>query len=101
MIADFRVIPLGAGTHLTTQVAEVIKLVEASKLNYAINDMSTTVEGDWDSIMKLMRQCCQKVLETSDRVNLIISIDERKDKVVRLGDKIKAVEEAVGKTLKK
>ncbi|HHT9153678.1 MAG TPA: thiamine-binding protein, partial [Candidatus Hypogeohydataceae bacterium YC40] len=73
----------------------------ASKLNYAINDMTTTVEGDWDSIMKLMKQCCQKVLETADRVALTITIDDRKDKVVHLGDKVKAVEQAIGKTLKK
>jgi uncharacterized protein (TIGR00106 family) len=101
MLADFRIIPIGTGTHLTPQIAEVLKLVEASKLNYALNDMTTTVEGDWDSVMKLMKQCCQKVLEGADRVNLIISIDERKDKVVHLGDKIKSVEKALGKTLKK
>ncbi len=101
MLADFRIIPIGKGTHLTTQIAEVMKLVEASKLNYAINDMTTTVEGDWDSVMKLMRQCCQKVLEGADRVNLAITIDERKDKVVRLGDKVKSVEQTLGKSLKK
>jgi uncharacterized protein (TIGR00106 family) len=101
MIADFRIIPIGKGTHLTPQVAEVLKLVEASKLNYAINDMTTTVEGDWDSVMKLMKQCYQKVLEGADRVTLSITIDERKDKVVHLGDKVKAVEQTLGRTLKK
>lgn len=101
MLADFRIIPIGKGTHLTPQIAEVMKLVEASKLNYAINDMTTTVEGDWDSVMKLMRQCCHKVLEGADRVTLAVTIDERKDKTVHLGDKVKSVEQTLGKSLKK
>ncbi len=100
MMADFRVVPIGTGSSsLSTQLAEVLNVVDSSGVSYKVNDMRTVVEGDWDTVMGLIRKCHEKMLENSDRVTTIITIDERKGKTVHIGDKVASIENALGKPL--
>ena len=63
--------------------------------------MGTTVEGSWDEVMALIKKCRDKMLESTNRIYLTIQIDERKGAKGQITDKVKSVEERLGKTLKK
>jgi uncharacterized protein YqgV (UPF0045/DUF77 family) len=43
-------------------IEEAIKLIEASGLPYRVGALDTTVEGDWDSLLKLMTNMNNRVL---------------------------------------
>jgi uncharacterized protein (TIGR00106 family) len=62
--------------------------------------MGTTVEGEWDEVMGLIKNCRDKMLEGFSRVYLVIKIDERKGRGERITGKIKSVEEKLGKELR-
>ncbi len=101
MIANFSVVPIGKGNSLSTQVAEVLKIVDESGINYKLHSMGTVLEGDWDGILKLIKKCHKKILKNSDRVLTTITIDDRKGKSGRIVGKVQSVERKLGRELRK
>jgi len=99
MIAEFSIMPVGKGESLSVDVAEAIKIVSESGLPSKTGAMSSSVEGDWDEVMGLIKKCRDKLLEKANRVYLIIKIDERKGAVGRLTGKLTSIEEKLGKSL--
>jgi len=101
MLIEFSIIPIGVGSSIGGQLAEVLKIVDTSGLPYKVNPMGTVIEGDWDEIMKLIKKCHKTVMRTGERVLTTISIDDRKGKPNRIEEKVKSIERRIGKTLKK
>lgn len=100
-MAEFSVVPIGKGESVGQYVAECLRIVEASGLEYRINPMGTVLEGDYDSVMRVVRQCHMRVLEMSPRVITTVKIDDRVGKTGTLASKIESVERRLGKELKK
>ena len=84
MLVEFSVIPIGIGSSLGAQLAEVLKIVDASGLPYKLNPMGTVVEGEWDEIMKLVKKCHGTVMKKGERTVTTITIDDRKGKPNRI-----------------
>lgn len=104
MLAELEIIPVGtASPSLSGLLAEVAKLIDKSGLDYRVGPMGTVVEGDWDRIMVLAKQCHQAVLSSATRVMTTIRIDDRKDKpgTGRITQKVASLEAKVGRPLRK
>ena len=104
MLAELEIVPIGtAGPSLSGQLAEVARLIDRSGLDYRVGAMGTVVEGEWDRIMTLAKQCHQAILGSADRVMTTIRIDDRKDKPGggRIVQKVQSLETKVGKPLKR
>ncbi len=100
MVVNFTIVPIGKDSSLSTKVAEVLKIVSDSGIDYKLHSMGTILEGEWDEIMKLIKKCHKKILKDSDRVLTTITIDDRKGRTGRISGKIKSVERKLGKKLK-
>jgi uncharacterized protein (TIGR00106 family) len=101
MLVEFTIIPIGVGSSLGEKLAEVLKIVDASGLPYKVNPMGTVIEGEWNEVMKLIKQCHETVMKTGERAITTLSIDDRKGKINRIEEKVKSVERRIGKSLKK
>jgi uncharacterized protein (TIGR00106 family) len=101
MLAEFSVVPIGKGESVSRYVAECLRIVEASGLDYRINPMGTVLEGQYDDVMDVVRRCHMRVMEMSDRVITTVKIDDRAGKKGTLASKIESVEKELGKELKK
>ena len=101
MLAEFSVVPIGKGESVSQYVAECLKIVEASGLDYRINPMGTVLEGDYDQVMAVIRNCHMRVMDISSRVITTVKIDDRKNTKGMLDSKIRSVEEKLGKELRK
>jgi len=100
MLAEFSIVPLGKGEHLADPIAEVLKIVDESGLDYRLHAMGTEVEGDWDAVMGLIKRCHQRMAGRCNRVYTQIKIDDFKGQANMLSSKVGAVERRVGKKLK-
>ncbi len=100
MLVEFSVLPVGRGESLSPQIAEVLKIVVESGVSYKTNPMGTVLEGDWDSVMALIRKCHDAVMKNSGRVITSIKIDDRKGTSVRIDKKLESVEQKRGMKLK-
>jgi len=101
MLAEFSVVPLGKGESVSQYVAECIKIVESSGLDYRLNPMGTVLEGEYDQVMSVIRSCHARVMEMSDRVITSIKIDDRKGRKDMLDGKIQSVQKKLGKEVRK
>ncbi len=104
MLAEFEIVPIGTGSpSLSTLLAQVAKLIDASGLAYRVGPMGTVVEGEWDAVMALAKRCHQAALQSSSRVMTTIRIDDRTDKpgAGRITQKVQSLEAKVGKVLRK
>ena len=101
MLAAFSIVPVGVGDSIGDQLAEVLKIIDASGLPYKINPMGTVIEGEWDDVMKLVKKCHTIIMKTEERVVTSITIDDRPGKPNRIDEKVKSIERRLGKSLKK
>ena len=104
MLAELEIVPIGTSSaSVSGLLAEVAKLVDCSGLDYRVGPMGTVVEGDWDRVMQLAKQCHQAMLQSADRVMTTIRIDDRKDKPGggRIAQKVQSLEAKVGRPLKR
>jgi uncharacterized protein (TIGR00106 family) len=71
------VTPLGVGDSVGDLVAEAIRVVRASGLPNRTDAMFTTVEGEWDEVMAVIKQAVDVVAEKAPRVSLSLKADVR------------------------
>jgi len=101
MLAQFSIVPLDKGVSVGSEVAKVVDIIDNSGLPYKLNPMGTVVEGTWDEVMKLIRQCHEETVHGSERVLTSISIDDRKGLKNRIEGKIISLEKRLNKSLRK
>ncbi len=101
MMAEVSMVPIGKGVSVSEYVAESMKIIDASGLDYRVNPMATVILGDYDEVMSVVRKCHMRMMELSQRVITSIKIDDRKDEKATLDSKIRSVERRLGKELKK
>jgi uncharacterized protein (TIGR00106 family) len=77
MIVAFSVTPLGVGTDVAEYVADAVKVVRASGLPSRTDAMFTTVEGEWDEVMAVVKAACDAVAARAPRVSVVLKADIR------------------------
>ena len=58
-------------------VAAAVREVMESGLPWELTSMFTTVEGDWDEVMAVVKRAVDVVAEVSPRVGLVLKADIR------------------------
>jgi len=101
MIAEFSIIPVGKDESLGELVAKIVDVIDTSGLPYKLTAMGTLVEGEWDDIQELIKECHFRMKRFSSRVMTFISIDDREGAKGRLEGKVEDVENILGRELKK
>jgi uncharacterized protein (TIGR00106 family) len=95
-------VPVGKGESLGVEVSKVLNIVDESGLSYKAGAMGTVVEGEWNELLALVKQCHELIRGEATRVVTTIKIDDRPLKSSdRITGKIFSVEEHLGRELKK
>ncbi|MER5777260.1 MTH1187 family thiamine-binding protein [Streptomyces sp. NPDC002039] len=77
MIVAFSVTPLGVGEEVGEYVADAVRVVRESGLPNRTDAMFTTVEGEWDQVMDVVRRAVAAVEARAPRVSFILKADIR------------------------
>ncbi|MGW5684346.1 MTH1187 family thiamine-binding protein [Nonomuraea sp. NPDC003754] len=77
MIVAFSITPLGVGEGVSEPVARAVKVVRDSGLPNRTDAMFTTVEGEWDEVMDVVKRAVEAVGEVAPRVSLVLKADVR------------------------
>jgi uncharacterized protein (TIGR00106 family) len=101
MLIELSIVPLGYDVRWSDQLAEALKLIDASGLPYVLTPSGTCIEGDWDEVMALVRRCHELVRQSSPHVLTSIRIEDEEGGRDQLTRSIASVEEKVGRPLRK
>lgn len=85
----------------SADVAKVIDIIDKSGLPYKLGPMSTTIEGGWEPVMKVINKARLMLRKRHSRVYIIITIDDRKGARKRITGKIDSVERKLGRKVSK
>lgn len=89
---EISVIPIGVGISVSHYVAECVKIVSQSGLNYTLTPMGTIIEGEVEQLLILAAKLHKTPFDNgAKRVVTQIKIDERIDKNVSALDKVNSV----------
>lgn len=92
MLVAFSVTPLGAGEEVGGLVAEAVRVVRESGLPNRTDAMFTTVEGEWDEVMAVVKAAADAVAARAPRVSLVLKADLRPGVTGALDAKVESVE---------
>jgi uncharacterized protein (TIGR00106 family) len=86
--------PIGEGVSVAAYVAEALRVVrDQDRVRWELGAMFTTLEGEADEIFALVRRMQEAVFAAGAvRVSTVLKMDDRRDQVVRMEDKVRAVE---------
>jgi uncharacterized protein (TIGR00106 family) len=92
VLVAFSVTPLGVGEAVGEVVAEAVRVVRESGLPNQTDAMFTTVEGDWDEAMAVVKAAVEAVAARAPRVSLVLKADIRPGVTGALTAKVETVE---------
>ena len=92
MLVAFSVTPLGVGENVGEIVAEAVRVVRGSGLPNRTDAMFTTVEGDWDEAMAVVKQAVDAVAARAPRVSLVLKADLRPGVTDALTAKVETID---------
>jgi len=92
MLVAFSVTPLGVGDAVGTYIADAVRVVRDSGLPNHTDAMFTTVEGDWDEVMAVVKQAVDVVAAKAPRVSVVLKADIRPGATGALTAKMESLE---------
>ena len=100
VLAELTITSLGRGTHQSRDLADLLKIIDQSQLPYTLTPCGTCIEGDWDEVMAIVKQCHQQARSVSTHVMTTIRIEDEEGATNKLTENVAAVERAAGRPLK-
>lgn len=76
MLFELSLIPIHASGRLSDHLAEAVRIIDKSGLNYEVTPGGTCVTGDWETVMPVLKRCHQKMRTVSDHVVTTIKIED-------------------------
>jgi uncharacterized protein (TIGR00106 family) len=101
MLVELSIIPVGHGPHMSAELAKALQLVDASGLPYQLTPSGTCIEGEWEEVMPLIRQCHERVRKSVAHVVTLIKIEDDEGERHKLTRNVASVAEKVGHPLQR
>ena len=94
IISQLSIAPVGLGTSLSKYVKIVINTLRKNNIKFETNDMATIIETEnLDTLFNVVNEAHNSVVKSgAKRVITELKIDDRKDKKVIIGTKVKAIQ---------
>ena len=79
MLVAFSISPTSTSDDgsVSEAVAAAVRVVKESGLPWELTSMFTTVEGEWDEVMAVVKRAVDVVAKASPRVGLVLKADIR------------------------
>ncbi len=98
MLVAFSVTPLGVGEEVGAYVADAVRVVRESGLPNRTDAMFTTIEGEWDEVLDVVKRACEAAQDSArrdgagGRISLVLKADIRPGVTGALDAKVATVE---------
>ena len=92
-LVSVAIAPFGVGDELSAEVAEVVKIIRNSGLKNRTYSMFTEIEGEWDEVMKVVKDATFVFAEKGIRTEVIMKMDIRPGFENMMSEKLERLEE--------
>ncbi|MCI1955225.1 MAG: thiamine-binding protein [Oscillospiraceae bacterium] len=95
-LAAVAISPCGVGDELAPEVAEVVKKIRESGLPCRTNSMFTELEGEWDEVMKVVKDATFVLAGQGIRTEVVLKADIRPGFTDMMRTKVEKVNHILG-----
>lgn len=88
--------PCGVGDELAPQVAEAVRIIRESGLPNRTTSMFTEIEGEWDDVMKVVKDASFVLAEQGIRTEVVLKADIRPGYANMMQEKVAKVDGILG-----
>ena len=88
--------PVGVGNELSQHVAEVVRVIRASGLPHRTTAMFTEIEGEWDEVMKVVKEATLVLAGKGIRTGITLKADIRPGFTNTMNMKLERLDSALG-----
>ena len=88
--------PFGIGDELAPEIAEVVKVIRESGLPNRTASMFTEIEGEWDEVMKDVKDATFVLAKKGIRTEVVLKADVRPGFTNTMKTKVDKVNEILG-----
>ena len=99
VLLEFSMTPLDKGESVGKYVARSLDIIDKSGVAYRLNPMGTVLEGEWDEVIGVVKQCFTRMRKDCRRISVSIKIDYREGRTDRLDGKIARLEQVLDRKL--
>ncbi len=99
ILLEFSMYPTDKGASVSDYVKRSLEIIDDSGLAYRLGPMGTTLEGEWDEVMGVVRDCYERMRADCDRIACQIKIDARVGGPGRLEAKVDTLKKKTGRDL--
>jgi uncharacterized protein (TIGR00106 family) len=99
LLAEFSIWPMDKGESVGEYVARCLDIVDRSGLPYKLGPLGTCIEGEWDAVMNVIKQCYQALEKDCNRITCTVKMDYRKNRTGMINSKVESVEKKLGRKL--
>ena len=92
--------PFGVGDELSSYVAEACKVIADSGLKYKTCSMFTEIEGEWDDVMRVVKDATFVLAQKGLRTELVLKADIRPGYTNTMDGKLERLESSIKKNKK-
>jgi uncharacterized protein (TIGR00106 family) len=100
LLAEFSMWPMDKGESVGEYVARLLDIVDKSGLPYRLGPLGTCVEGEYDAVLAVIKQCHDALAKDCKRIACTIKMDFRAGHDNMLDSKIESVEQKLGRKLR-
>jgi uncharacterized protein (TIGR00106 family) len=100
VLLEFSMSPLGKGESVSKYVSRSLDIIDKSGVDYRLNPMGTVLEGEWDDVLGVVKQCYERMKKDCPRISCVMKVDYRKGHKGRLAGKVASVEKQLKRKLK-
>ncbi|MBA4698274.1 MAG: thiamine-binding protein [Ruminococcus sp.] len=96
VLVAIAIAPFGVGDELVSEVAEVVKVIRESGLPNRTTAMFTEIEGEWDAVMKVVKDATFVLANKGIRTEVVLKADIRPGFTNTINTKINKVNDILG-----
>ena len=89
--------PFGVGDELAPEVSEVVRVIRESGLPNKTYSMFTEIDGEWDEVMRVIKEATFILAEKGIRTEVILKADIRPGFTGTMQSKVEKVEKILSK----
>jgi uncharacterized protein (TIGR00106 family) len=88
--------PFGKGEELAPEIAQVVKVIRESGLPHHTTSMFTEIEGEWDEVMKVVKDATFVLASKGIRTEVVLKADVRPGYTNMMNTKVDKINDILG-----
>jgi uncharacterized protein (TIGR00106 family) len=100
VLLEFSMYPTDQGESVSDFVKRSLEIIDDSGLDYRLGPMGTTIEGELEQVLEVVRRCHERMAKDCNRIACVMKLDWRRGRSGRLQAKVDTLREKTGRDLR-